>query len=235
MKRIKMSNKQEIVERYIQETQKHTKKQRLRDERREKSTRERKWSPSAFGRCYRYQYWLRLGLPPTDPPDARTLRIFQAGKLFHEFVQNFLPQHQTEVKIETEDVLGFADYVPETEVTDIKSQHSNAFWWMAKSNYNITKGKFANILQLMAYAFFLNKPKGRLVFVSKDDLCIDEYIFETKKWEHRVKRELSILRAYWERQKLPKARPRAYNKKECKYCSQRTRCKNHDKNPLEGL
>jgi CRISPR/Cas system-associated exonuclease Cas4 (RecB family) len=188
-----------------------------------------KISPSQLGRCYRFQYWSRKGEEHSNPLDKLTLRKFKCGDLFHEFVQDFLPKHQTEVLIETEDIKGYADIVLEDEVIDIKSQHSRAFWYMQKSNYDINTKRYPNILQLMTYCYLLKKPKGRLIFVSKDDLTIAEYGFYLSKWQKEVENELNHIRFFWKGKKLPPADPRAYlndkgEPQECKYCPYKDKC-----------
>jgi len=189
-----------------------------------------KISPHMLGRCYRAQYWNRKNEPQTNPPDVATLRKFKAGTLFHDYVEQFLPKHETEVKVETEDILGYADIVPEDCVWDVKSIHSRAFWYMEKNDYNINKAKYGNILQVMTYAMLLDKPKGGLIFISKDDLYSAEYVFGLDNWKPQVESELERLRAAWMVQELPPGRPRAYTNakgeiKEGVYCGWQTKCK----------
>jgi len=184
-----------------------------------------KFTPSSMGRCYRFQIWKRRKEEPTNPPDVRVLRIFKVGHLFHDFIQGFLPEHQTEVKVETEDIIGYADIVTEEEVIDIKSQNSRGFWYMKKDSYDITKEKFTNILQVSVYAYLLGKPKTQLIFVSKDDLCAETYGFSMNVWKEKVEKELATLRDWWKKGDLPPAEPRAYGGKECQYCPFRDKCK----------
>ena len=197
---------------------------------REKRKRSGKFSPSLFGRCFRAQYWNRKDEPVTNPPDSRVMRVFKAGNLFHDFVQqtiiNKFPEVQKEVLVAVDDdVVGYADLVNDVEVIDIKSQHSRAFFYMAKSS-DIGKDKKPNWLQVMYYAIALGKPGARLVFVSKDDLCIQEYHFKVNEnWKKEVADELKILRMWWKKQELPAANPRAYNGKECDYCNWKDLCK----------
>jgi len=185
-----------------------------------------------MGYCFRRQYWYRKGVTPTNPPDARTLRVFKCGNLFEDFVSLYLPDNvEKQVLVETEDIKGYADYVLEDEVIDLKSQHSKSFWWMAKSDYNIAVEKKPNILQVMTYAYLLDKRKGTLAFISKDDLCIEEFTFTIDKWKDEIDRELETLRKYWIEDTLPPAQPRCYwNKKkgeflECGYCPFLDKCK----------
>ena len=192
-----------------------------------------KWSPSMFGRCYRAQWWNKSKEPLSDPPTAELLRRFQCGKLFHNFIQDLLKKSgmkiEAEVKVENEDVLGYADLIINgEEVGEIKSQHSRAFWWLEKSDKEIEKEKYENLLQLMTYAFILGLHKTRLILVSKDDLFISEYQRKLDDyWRAEVGKEIRILKTLTT---LPPAIPRAYLDKktggsnECKYCFWQTKC-----------
>jgi CRISPR/Cas system-associated exonuclease Cas4 (RecB family) len=199
----------------------------LREKQAERKTREssHKFSPSSFGRCYRCQFLRQKGLDASNPPDVRTLRVFKSGNIAHEFIQSLFKDHQKEVLIETDEVKGYADVVLSGAVYDIKSCHSRKFWWLAKSG-DIKEKEFTSILQLMTYVWLLNKEKGVLVYVSRDDLCINEYIFFLKDWKEHIQHELDMLRMYWDKQEMPPAQPRAYGGKEGKYCVYRDYCKN---------
>ena len=197
-----------------------------------------KWKPSMFGSCYRRQYWHRAGEKETNPPDARALRIFKCGDLFHDFIQNLLGDSvQSEVLVETKDVKGYADCVGEDIVIDIKSVHSKSFWWMTKSA-DIKKDKYNNFLQVMWYAMALGKNYAELAFVSKDDLCIQEYRMEVDEyWRHEVAIELKTLNHYWDTEQLPAATPRLYVSektpcKECTYCSFMNKCYEQEGKPV---
>jgi hypothetical protein len=186
--------------------------------------------------------------PPTEPIDKRTLRVFKAGNLFEQFVKELIIKDGGgwidcgREPIECEDVKGFADLLCENEVADVKSQHSRSFWWMVKSA-DIKKDKYCNWLQVMYYTRELKKDFGRLVFVSKDDLCIQEYVQQLDAyWLGELSDELQRLRYYWNKQELPPAEPRAFGgkentvktpkkspfygyPKECSYCAYFTKCK----------
>lgn len=192
-----------------------------------------KWSPSSFGKCFRAQFWNRKDELKTNVPDKRTLRVFKVGNLFEEFVVSLLGDVQRQARIETEDILGFADIVRPNEVVDIKSQHSKSFWYMAKYKKNqVIEDKKPNWLQVMYYVRELKKDFGRLVFISKDDLCVEEFVQPMNEfWESELTEELCNLRGWWEIDELPPAKPRCFfNKKsntysECKYCGWKDKCK----------
>lgn len=205
----------------------------------EKRQRSGKWSPSSFGKCYRNQYWNRADEPGT-PIDARTLRVFKAGNLFHDFVQGLLIGEtvKKEVLVECEDVKGFADLVNSEEVIDIKSQHSQAFWYRQKEikasldvEKSIREMFYNNWLQVCYYAIQLQKPFVRLVFISKDDLVIQEYRQPVDGyWVNEVNKELESLRQFWVSKTVPQATPRLYKQKdgtfkECSYCQFAEKCK----------
>ena len=210
--------------------------QALQKEQADRKTRVRsgKFSPSSMGRCYRLQYWNRKKVEPTNPPDARTLRVFRAGRLFHDFAQSFIKPEQVEVKVETDDICGYADTVTEKSVIEFKSIHSRGFWYMQKDGYDVAKEKFTNWLQVMTYAMILKKPFGSLVFISKDDLCIEEYALPLANWIPTINEELQVLRHYWGKDELPPPMPRAYNGKDCTYCQFKILCEQTDGGYVKG-
>ena len=194
-----------------------------------------KFKPYLLGRCFRAQTWAQRDVPVSEGFDARTLKIFQCGTIFHEFVQEFIEDTDKEVMVEDDMFLGYADVVGDDIVYDIKSQHSRAFWYMQKSGYNVMEQKENNWLQLALYAKLLEKPKMCLVFISKDDLTIAEYLQMYSVWKGKLEEEIKTLKMYKDIEHLPPAEPRAYKNKdgissECKYCSWRTKCKD-----IEGL
>jgi len=185
------------------------------------------WSPSSFGRCYRYQYWNRLNEPKTNPIGAEILRIFRVGNLIHDFFQGILKnEYQCEVMIKTEDTLGYADMLSKDEVVDIKSVRSYQFKLMKdkKKKYDFSIDKICEILQVTWYGLNIDKEKGRLIFVNKDSLDVIEYEFKIKDFEIKLKEELQILNNFWSIKKLPPALPRCYSMKECQYCGYQNKC-----------
>jgi hypothetical protein len=197
-------------------------------------TRSGKFSPSSLGKCFRAQYWNRKNEPVTNPPDERVQRVFKAGNLFHEFVQGVIisnnPEAQKEVLVETEDFKGYADLVLTDEVIDLKSQHSKAFWYRKGLTWKELEPQlFCNILQVCFYAVNLGKEKARLCFISKDDLCIQEFPIIVDNHKMKLGEEIATLRDFWHWNALPDAKPRAYPSKdgefkECQYCNWMNKC-----------
>ena len=201
-------------------------------------------SPSSLGQCFRRQYWTRLGEAPSNPIDERTLRVFKCGNMFEDFIVKALltryPDWQTQVEVTKNDIHGYADIVSPDEVMDVKSQHSRKFWYNTKEMQEggDIKAMFYNHwLQVMVYALILGKSKARLVYVSKDDLCIQEYsIALDNYWINELNNELLVIRGNWELKKLPEPKPRLYGldkktgkPKECAYCQFKTKCEEAQK------
>lgn len=202
----------------------------------EERIRSGKFSPSQLGRCYRAQIWNRKAEPISDPVDARTERVFKAGNIFHDFVQELVlkndPNAKKEVLVETNDFKGYADIVLKDEVIDIKTQHSRAFWYRNGLTWEQVEPQlYPNVLQVVFYALNLGVDRARLVFLSKDDLCIDEYPFEAKNaYKAKLDLEIDTLMSFWNKNVLPPATPRCYKDKdgkyrECGFCLWKTTCK----------
>lgn len=208
----------------------------LREKEDLRATRERsgKYSPSQMGRCFRLQWYNKTNEPKSNPPDDRSLRVLAVGTLFHEFVQNIVKKEmdsqeafcELEHNLTTENVNGFVDILTEDQVIEVKSQHSKSFWYMAKTNFDVERDKENNVYQAMCYAVLLKKESIRLVYISKDDLCINEYVVPVNdKWRDKIADEILTLQNL---KSLPDALPRAFggmekkNKEglytECAYC-----------------
>lgn len=202
-----------------------------------------KYSPSSFGKCFRSQYWNRKNEPQTNPPEERAMRIFKCGKLFHDFIQGVLteknPDIKTEVLVETDDIKGFADIVLGDEVVDLKSVHSSKFHYLIKAK-DVRESEKPHFLQVMLYVMLLNKKQGRIVYISKDDLSFQEYVYDLEGyWKTEVEKELNTLKSLWEKGELPEAKPRAYfdkdgKSKECEYCSFKDKCFKLQKENISG-
>lgn len=193
-------------------------------------------SPSSLGQCYRRQYWSRANETPSNPLDARTLRVFAMGNMVEKFVitnlLNRYPDWKTQTEVNKDDIHGFADIVSPDEVMDVKSQHSRKFWWNTKemkAGKDIKDMFYPNWMQVMTYAWALGKPKARLIYVSKDDLCIQEYSLDCDSfWQGEIDMELTKVRYYYDNKTTPPALPRLYGgeetKKECEYCQFKDKC-----------
>jgi len=196
---------------------------------------------SSLGQCYRRQYFNRKDEPPTNPFDKRTLRVFQVGTMFHEYIteiyeawwrtQEGKDPLYLNYKVQKDDVIGYPDIVTDEEVVELKTQHSRKFWYMHKKpELDIIIEQPEHVLQAVFYAACLDKPNIKLVYISKDDLSIEEYpVVVSDFLKMKLDLEISTLNDYWVKKALPPAEPRLYKdkggkSKECSYCLWKDKC-----------
>lgn len=179
---------------------------------REKQKREIKsWHPSKLGSCLTGAYLERLGVPPDEEFDDRTLRVFSVGKHVEDWFVGLIErsgakiEKQVRIEIPEFDVTGYADLVIETPAGrmpyEIKSKHSKSFWYMEKKGLGAA---IQNRMQLWVYLYCLRLEEGRLLYFSKDDLTIAEYpvFLNDTELAKLVTDELEILNRAW-KEKLP--------------------------------
>ena len=182
------------------------------------------WHPSALGSCLTGQYLKRLGVKPDREYDDRMLRVFAVGKMFEDWLVDQIEKKQKverQVRIEWPeyDLSGYADFVANGIPHEIKTVHSKAFWYMSREG----GPKIQHRMQLWTYLKCLDKPEGRLIYLSKDDLAISEYIvlLSDKEIQETVEEELSILNEAWEKKVAPNPPPEdSWTAKYCRWHSQ---------------
>lgn len=194
-----------------------------------------KFSCGDAGRCHLMRYWKRQGKTPTDTPDERTLRVFEVGHIFHKWVQEIMEKQgllaAKEFKVEDEHRIGYIDvigHIPDigTVIWDIKTVHSKKFHWMDSEGNG---GDSHHKAQILTYKMLYPLPvaQTRLVYLSKDDLCIREYgIVETDELKHTINDDWNILIACWRAQTEPVPNPVSW---ECKYCMYFSGCEQKPK------
>ena len=223
-------------------------KESINQERETHKKKRESWYPTDLGKCLTGAYWARMGKEPIEFSD-RQLRVFKVGTIFERFITDLIDENKNGYKVELQvpvrdeklDLSGYADMVITTSekriVYEIKSIHSRAFWHMEREGGAAEHYK----LQLFAYLYMLNIDEGRLLYISKDDLAISEYVVlrNNKKLEVEFLREMEILNRAWRDKKPPKPEPtiiKEGNKYKinwkAKYCSYHHHCLN-DENWLE--
>lgn len=170
------------------------------------------WYPSQIGQCDRKNILQHIGAEAI-PYDDRTLRLFWLGNQIHKALQETFPfevvGHELGFKDETLKVSGRLDTLARVdgvlEAVEFKSVNSKKF------NYRLPDEK--NELQLHCYLSFpltsigdqqLIEPmypqRGRLVYWSKDDAEVREFIIEPDIGkEQEVRAEFERMEAIYQR------------------------------------
>jgi len=150
------------------------------------------WHASKLGYCLSGVYFERIGIQPLTLPDARLKRVFQCGNLFEKYVMEEMAKVETveveeQVRVESDElnVTGYIDCVikfADGEMpVEFKSQNSRAFWYMVGDPKKGRAGEGAyphHKMQLLMYMYINGYKVGKLVYISKDDLCIQEYVID---------------------------------------------------------
>jgi len=189
------------------------------------------WRASELGKCLRGNYFRRLGETPTKAIDDRTLRVFECGKIFEKWVIDMITKNvedwdeQVEVSLTEYDAVGHYDIRIGEVINELKTVHSKKFWYMQKDG----KPDEHYMMQLMFYLMATGKKEGHLVYVSKDDLSIAEYILyaDNEAIKNKVIEELEILNECWKTKTLPPAQPLEINGKsnwKATYCNYHEKC-----------
>jgi len=188
------------------------------------------WHASRLGSCLRGMYLERLGGDPDTKIDFRTLRVFELGNQIEEYIvgkirartesEGYKIETQVRIELPEVDVTGYADLAItkdlEQEVWEIKSKNSRAFWYM-------DKGEGANEhhkQQVWLYLKALKMARGRIIYLSKDDGTIREYVvrLDDKELEKGIMDQLNILNKCWKEKKLPPvAKTGTWQAKFCNY------------------
>jgi len=190
------------------------------------------WSASSAGYCMRLNIMKRLGVPkvPELDDNAVQTRIFEAGHIFHEFLQRITKNAglsiASEVELQDEKLMirgHFDDLILQDDkliLYDYKTAHSASFkfkkrqteighyhkYQLATYMYMLRKQP-TNIIRFDDYPKDLlkNLTEARILSISKDDLRLDEkQLLWTPQLEKEVYGYWATLNGYWKAMKMPK-------------------------------
>lgn len=193
------------------------------------------WSASSAGYCMRLNIMRRLGVPkvPELEDNATQTRIFEAGHIFHEWLQRITKDAglsiASEVELQDEKLMirgHFDDLILQDDkliLYDYKTAHSASFNFKKKQ----TEIGHYHKMQLGTYMYMLRNgekiktnpysgsvseyvdaktlKEARILSISKDDLRMDEkQLLWSPKLEKEVYEYWSTLNGYWKKKTLPK-------------------------------
>lgn len=171
------------------------------------------WRSSGLGSCLTSRYMARSGVRPEEH-SGRTLRVFALGNLTEEFVLKALRKKmkistQTSLFIKKWGLSGHVDVLikdkkkvkTREEIWEIKTIRSDDFWNVGKKY----PPKLQHRLQLWSYLHGLGKKMGRLIYISKDDQAVKEFLVreDEEVLAYIVEKEMEILNTAWEYKVAP--------------------------------
>ena len=193
------------------------------------------WSASSGGYCMRLNIMRRLGVPkvPELQDNATQTRIFEAGHIFHKFMQDLTKEAGISIAQEVElidnelKIKGHFDDLLLIDgnllLVDYKTAHSASFNYKKRQTeighyhkmqlgtymYMLRKGGIpleANTEYVMPGEFNIKDLKeARILSISKDDLRMHEtQLLWTPKLEKEVYEYWATLNGYWKAKTLPK-------------------------------
>jgi hypothetical protein len=190
------------------------------------------WSASSAGYCQRKLIFERLGIPPVSKEgDERKTRVFEAGHIFHEWVQRITREsglsiaQELELQVDELMVRGHIDDLVLVDgrliLMDYKTQHSNAFTWQkgkpASYFHKMQVGTYMYMLQgdwLLKHKLAVDASRwgalsgevkeARILKISKDDLRMDEnQILWSEELSSEVRDYWTSLNKHWAERKMP--------------------------------
>lgn len=180
------------------------------------------WSASSAGYCMRKVMFERLGVPPVEERDPRLTRVFEAGHIFHEWLQRITKEAglsmAQELELQDEDFMirGHIDDLVLIDkhliLYDFKTQNSRAFSYKRPlSHYH----KY----QLGTYMYMVRRhptfsrtavsplpelTEARILKMDKDTLRMTEDVLL---WSPELEKEVVDywveLDRYWVTKKIP--------------------------------
>lgn len=160
--------------------------------------------------------------------DARMLRLFDRGEYIQMQILNSLFSmgvvRASEIRIPPQELIsGRADAIVtldnELYVVDFKSMNSMIF-------RKLTEPKEDNVNQIQLYMHFFKIPKGILLYVSKDDLALKDFLVEYDKARaEKLLKGLSDLKIKIDNNLIPAITLDCKTDWQCRYCQFKEICK----------
>lgn len=180
------------------------------------------------GKCPRAIFFKFKNAPRQDI-EANVLRMFEHGDHIHQLIMKPLLSVRelhivaSEVNIPPQALIsGRADAIisdgKDLYVLDIKSMNSMVF-------RNLTQPKEENINQIQLYLHYFKVPKGILLYVSKDNQELKEFIITyDAQWAENLLKNLRDLKDKINSDIIPARIPVYPDDWQCKYCQFREVC-----------
>jgi len=165
--------------------------------------------PSAIGLCPRKAIYIYRGEEPTNPFGPRLLRVFEVGKIFEDFVLEALKSADVLLGCHppvkdlyfSGKIDGVVAQGGQTYIVELKTIHSKAFLYKnLPYDHHVYQVLCYHLLWRKLFTTQLSAP--HIVYISKDDLLIDEYVVPLSR-EAEVQERMDYLVACAQKGELP--------------------------------
>lgn len=183
------------------------------------------WSASSAGYCQRKLIFERLKIPKTSSDDARLMRVFEVGHIFHGWMQDITKKAgfsiASEIELQDEELMvrgHFDDLIladGKLILYDYKTQNSRAFTYQKgkpMSHYHrmqlgtymyMIRGE-TDTMRFLKTGSYDKLAEARILKISKDDLRMTEQqLMWTPELEVEVKTFWGSLNRHWSNKTLP--------------------------------
>ena len=187
------------------------------------------------GKCPRAIFFKFKNIPK-EKMNAQILRLFDTGDYLQMQILNSLFSmgvvRASEIKIPPQELIsGRADAIVTLEnelyVVDFKSMNSMIF-------RKLTEPKEENVNQLQLYMHFFKIPKGILLYISKDDLGLKDFVVKyDKNRAEKLLKDLADLKVKIDNNIVPANPFVDKNNWQCRYCQFKEICKIADRKEIK--
>ena len=189
------------------------------------------------GKCPRAVFFKFKNIPK-EKMEARMLRLFDRGEYIQMQILNALFSmgvvRASEIRIPPQELIsGRADAIVTLEnelyVVDFKSMNSMIF-------RKLTEPKEENVNQIQLYMHFFKIPKAILLYISKDDLALKDFLVKyDKKRAEKLLKDLSDLKIKIDNDIIPAITLDHKTNWQCRYCQFKDICKIAGREEIEWL
>ena len=189
------------------------------------------------GKCQRAVFFKFKNIPK-EKMDARMLRLFDRGEYIQMQILNALFSmgvvRASEIRIPPQELIsGRADAIVtldnELYVVDFKSMNSMIF-------RKLTEPKEDNVNQIQLYMHFFKIPKAILLYISKDDLALKDFLVKYDKARaKKLLKDLSDLKVKIDNDIIPAIILDRKTDWQCRYCQFKDICKIAGQEEIEWL
>ena len=156
-------------------------------------------------------------VPKGTIEESRKTRVFEAGDIFHAWMQGITKEAGISLAQEIElthpglNIVGHIDDLIQTEtgliLYDYKTVHSKSFYWAKKSGMKMShyhRYQLGTYMYLLRESTYPELVEARILKISKDDLAMSEHeLLWGPELEEDIVMYWTVLNRHWDERTLP--------------------------------